>query len=140
MCPICYYHEIAGLIQPKLSMFSTCNHWFQTPSPPVLGGMCGICWTEVNVSLDREKKSRQREQHTGLWLFQSSVLSFQSPSLPIRLREHFNLKFVMLILRDVNRKVFKWDSTFHQLQTVFSAACFCFVVSFTLYVRLWEAS
>ena len=35
MCPICYYHEIAGLIQPKLSMFSTCNHWFQAPSPPV---------------------------------------------------------------------------------------------------------
>ena len=38
MCPICYYHEIAGLIQPKLSMFSTCNHWFQAPSPPVRGG------------------------------------------------------------------------------------------------------
>ena len=35
MCPICYYHEITGLIQPKLSMFSTCNHWFQAPSPPV---------------------------------------------------------------------------------------------------------
>ena len=35
MCPICYYHEIAGLIQPKLSMFSTCNHWFQAPLPPV---------------------------------------------------------------------------------------------------------
>ena len=35
MCPICYYHEIAGLIQPKLSMFSTCNHWFQAPSPPL---------------------------------------------------------------------------------------------------------
>ena len=35
MCLICYYHEIAGLIQPKLPMFSTCNHWFQAPSPPV---------------------------------------------------------------------------------------------------------
>ena len=35
MCPICYYHEISGLIQPKLSMFSTCNHWFQAPLPPV---------------------------------------------------------------------------------------------------------
>ena len=35
MCPICYYHEIAGLIQPKLSMFSTYNHWFQAPLPPV---------------------------------------------------------------------------------------------------------
>ena len=38
MCPICYYHEIAGLIQPKLSMFSTCNHWFRAPSPPVTVG------------------------------------------------------------------------------------------------------
>ena len=41
MCPICYYHEIAGLIQPKLSMFSTCNHWFQAPLPPVIGWLLG---------------------------------------------------------------------------------------------------
>ena len=45
MCPICYYHEIAGLIQPKLSMFSTCNHWFQAPLPPVLVVM--IIWLTI---------------------------------------------------------------------------------------------
>ena len=50
MCPICYYHEIAGLIQPKLSMFSTCNHWFQAPSPPVNGNLEDIpeSWSGPN--------------------------------------------------------------------------------------------
>ena len=53
MCPICYYHEIAGLIQSKLSMFSTCNHWFQAPSPPV----------NVNAARSHEYPLRKNWRH-----------------------------------------------------------------------------
>ena len=48
MCPVCYYHEIAGLIQPKLSMFSTCNHWFQAPSPPVFTDVTTLLSIHLN--------------------------------------------------------------------------------------------
>ena len=35
MYPICYWWVSGGSIWPELAMFSTCNHWFQAPSPPV---------------------------------------------------------------------------------------------------------
>ena len=75
MCPICYHHEIAGLIQPKLSMFSTCNHWFQAPSPPVIGHDGSVMGSSPFTRSNLQVKARRRKQNHK-WLCRQSKTRF----------------------------------------------------------------
>ena len=98
-CPICYYHEIAGLIQPKLPMFSTCNHWFQAPSPPVIA----VIATDEDHEQDAHPALSNR--NTGNQWIESDILWLRKEWIQVCVDLFMNQPNKLPPLREINHKI-----------------------------------